>query len=132
MSPKISKELSNHRLEQAKGDLYDAKLLYEHDRFLSANNRAYYAIFHAIKSILALEPIDFKKHKDVISYCNKNYINTEIFPKSLGRKIVKASKVREDSDYVDEFVIDAETTNIQIQTAEELIILVEKYIKDSN
>ena len=129
MSPKISRELANHRLEQAKGDLEDAILLYEHERFLSANNRAYYAIFHAIKSVLALEPIDFKKHKDVIAYFNKNYINTEIFPKTIGRKIVKSSKVREDSDYVDEFVVDSETTETQIQTAEELIGLVEKYIE---
>ncbi len=129
MSPKISKELANHRLEQAKGDLEDAILLYEHKRFLSANNRAYYAIFHTIKSVLALEPIDFKKHKDVIAYFNKNYINTEVFPKTIGRKIVKSSKVREDSDYVDEFVVDSETTETQIQTAEELIALVEKYIE---
>ena len=74
MSHKNSKDLSNHRLEQAKEDLAASKLLYDSKLYKSANNRAYYAIFHSIRSVLALEPIDFKKHKDVIAYFNKNYI----------------------------------------------------------
>lgn len=129
MSPKISKELANHRLEQAKEDLLAAKALRDLKLYKSANNRAYYSIFHAIKSILALEPVDFKRHKDVIAYFNKNYINTEIFSKKLGRKIVESSKIREDSDYDDEFIVKPETTEEQINTAEELIGLVEKYIE---
>lgn len=94
MSSKISKELSKHRLEQAREDLEDAELLYSANRFKGANNRAYYSIFHSIKAILSLEPIDFKKHKDVVGYFNKNYIHSEIFPKQIGKKIVKASKIR--------------------------------------
>ncbi len=35
------------------------------DLYKAANNRAYYSIFHSIRAILALEPIDFKRHKDV-------------------------------------------------------------------
>ena len=129
MSPKISKELSKHRLEQAKEDFYDAELLFNAQRYKSANNRAYYSIFHAIKAILALEPIDFKKHKDIQAYFNKNYVKSEIFPKDIGKKIAKASKIREDSDYDDEFIADEERTKQQLQTAEEMIELVEKYIE---
>lgn len=129
MSPKISEDLANHRLEQAKEELYDAKLLYNVNRFKGANNRAYYSIFHAIRAVLSLEPIDFKKHKYVIAYFNKNYVRTEIFPKSLGHRVSKASAIREDSDYDDEFIVDAEVTKHQIETAEELISLAEKYIE---
>lgn len=129
MSPKISKELSRHRLEQAKEDLKAAELLYKSKWYKSANNRAYYSIFHAIKSVLALEPVDFKKHKDVLAYFNKNYVNTEIFSRNLGKRVVESSKVREDSDYDDEYVAKPEATESQIETAEELIYLVEKYIE---
>lgn len=129
MSTKISKELAKHRLEQAKEDLASAKLNYEHNLYKSANNRAYYSIFHSIKSVLALEPVDFRKHKDVQAYFNKNYVSKEIFPKIIGRKIVEASKMREDSDYDDEFIVDSEKTKRQIETAIELIELVEKYIE---
>ena len=128
MSYKISKELSKHRLEQAKEDLIASEALYDLKLYKSANNRAYYSVFHSIKAVLALEPIDFKKHKDVVGYFNKNYIHTEIFSKQLGRKISDASKIREDSDYIDEFVVKPEDTKKQIETAKEMLELVEKYI----
>ena len=128
MSAKMLKELSRHRLEQAKEDLMAAKLLYESELYKSANNRAYYSIFHSIKAVLAIEPIDFKKHKDVQAYFNKNYVSTEIFPRIMGKKIVQASAIREDSDYDDEFVVNADKTLEQINTAKQLIELVEKYI----
>ena len=131
MSPKISKELVTHRIEQAKNELCDAKLLYHNKSYLSANNRAYYSIFHAIRAVLALEPIDFKKHKDVLAYFNKKYVNTEIFPRTMGKRITQANRIREDSDYDDEYVAKPEATIAQIETAEELIILVEEYIKKS-
>lgn len=129
MSTKISKDLVQHRLEQAKRELKDAKLLYNDNSYLSANNRAYYAIFHSIRAVLALEPIDFKKHKDVVAYFNKNYVNPEIFPRALGKKIMQAKRIREDSDYDDEYMANEEATENQIKTAEELINLVEKYME---
>ena len=123
---------AKYRLQRAKEDLSDAEFSYNANRFLNANNRAYYAIFHAIRAVLALERVDFKRHKDVIGYFNHHYIKTEIFPKMISKKISQASKVREDSDYDDEYLPDAEKTKIQIDTAKEVIELVEKYINENN
>ncbi len=128
MKPKFSKELTLHRLAQAEEDLKACKMLYNGELYKPANNRAYYSIFHSIRCILSLEPIDFKRHKDVVAYFNKNYINKEIFPKSIGRKISKASQIREDSDYDDKFIANSMQTQLQIQTAEELLELVKNYI----
>ena len=119
---------AKYRLERAKQDLSDAEFSYKDRRYLNANNRAYYAIFHAIKAVLATERIDFKKHKDVLAYFNQHYVKTEIFPRMIGKKISQANKVREDSDYDDEFVPTDEETKIQINTAREIINLVEKYL----
>lgn len=132
MSSKISKELAVHRLKQAKEELEAGKLLYREKYYKSANNRAYYSIFHSIKSVLSLEPIDFKRHKDIIAYFNKNYINKQIFPKAIGRRIAESSRIRENSDYDDEFVVKPEATLIQLNTAEELIKMVEKYIREKD
>ncbi len=123
-----AKELAKYRLERAKQDLKDAELLYKNKSLLAANNRAYYSIFHAIQAILSLERIDFKRHKDVIGYFNKNYISTEIFPKRLGRRIGQAFQIREDSDYDYKFIPQIEQTEYQVETAKELIALVEEYI----
>ena len=121
--------LSKYRLQRAKKTLETAKVIFNIKDYRSANNRAYYAIFYAIRAVLALEKKDFKKHKDVIAYFNQYYINKDIFPKKLGHKISLAQSTHEDSDYDDDFISSAEKTQTQIDTAEELINLVEKYLE---
>lgn len=121
-------EFAKYRLERAKETLKTAKVIFDIKDYKSANNRAYYAIFYAIRAVLALERKDFKRHKDVISYFNQYYINTEVFPKKLGHKISLAQSIREDSDYDDEYIASEEKTQTQIETAEELINQVEQYI----
>ncbi len=44
MNVKISKELSKHRIKQAREDLEASKFLYSGKFYKSANNRAYYSI----------------------------------------------------------------------------------------
>ena len=60
----------------------------------------------------------------------KEYVNKEIFPKMIGRKISQAQRIREDSDYDDDYEPSFEKTEQQIETARELIKLVEQYIAD--
>ncbi len=123
--------LSKYRFEKAKESLKSSKLLYNNNDLIGANNRAYYSIFYAIRAVLALEQIDFKKHKDVLAYFNQNYVNMNIFPKNIGRNIAQASKLRERSDYDDKYVPSSEKTEIQIKTAEDVINEVEKYLKEN-
>ena len=55
------KDLANYRLSQAIENLEEAEMLFTTNKFKGASNRAYYAIFHVIKAVLALEQKDFKK-----------------------------------------------------------------------
>lgn len=120
-------DVAKHRLRVAKEDLQAAYLLLEANSYRGANNRAYYAIFHAVSAVLVMEGVAFKKHKDTLAYFNKNYVATEIFPRNLGRKIVKAEEIRHESDYDTFYIASKEITVEQIQTAEQLIELVEEY-----
>ncbi len=130
MEKETLEAFSKYRLEKAKETLNTAEfILKELKDFTGANNRAYYAIFYAIRAVIALENKDFKRHKDVIAYFNKEYINTGIFPRNIGRKIAQAQRIREDSDYDDEYEPSYEKTQSQIDTAKELIKLVEGYLK---
>ena len=124
-------DLCNYRMKNSEDSLTVAEDCMEKGLYRDAINRSYYAAFYAIKALLALEEVDFKRHKDVLAYFNKNYINKEIFPRMMGRKIQNASAIREDSDYDDEFIVDADKTNEQLKTAEELIELVDKYIDEN-
>ena len=83
-------DVVRHRLNVAREDLDTANLTFEAGQYRAANNRAYYSIFHTICAVLAKEGVAFKRHKDTLSYFNKNYVQPEIFPRELGRKIVKA------------------------------------------
>ncbi len=130
MEKKTSLEFALYRLDRAKQEQATAELLYKENKLLAANNRAYYSIFYAIRAVLAMDKVDFKRHKDVLAYFNKNFVKTEIFPRQIGRKIVLASKVREDSDYDEEYEPSSETTALQIETAKELIKLVEKFLNN--
>ena len=122
---------SKYRLNKAKETLETARMIFNEGKdFTSANNRAYYAIFYAIRAVLAIEEVDFKRHKDVLAYFNKEYVNKEKFPKKIGRKISQAQRIREDSDYDDDYEPSFEKTEQQINTAQELIDLVEEYINN--
>ena len=122
---------SKYRLNKAKETLETARMIFNEGKdFTSANNRAYYAIFYAIRAVLAIEEVDFKRHKDVLAYFNKEYVNKEKFPKKIGRKTSQAQRIREDSDYDDDYEPSFEKTEQQINTAQELIDLVEEYINN--
>ena len=121
------KDLVLYRIETAKSDLRTAYMLLTQKEYRAANNRAYYAIFHAITAIHALDGNAYKRHKEVLAKFNKDYVRTEIFPKSFGRKIIEAEDIRHASDYDDFYVATREEAQEQIATAEELISLVEKY-----
>ena len=132
MDKETIEDFAKYRLEKAKETLNTSEYIFKELKdYLGANNRAYYSIFYAIRAVLALENIDFKRHKDVIAYFNKQYVNTEIFPKKIGRKIAQAKKTREDADYDDEYEPSYEKTKEQIDTAKELIKLVEEYLKNN-
>ncbi len=46
-------ELARYRYEVSSEALKDAEILFENGRYKNALNRAYYAIFHAIRSVNA-------------------------------------------------------------------------------
>lgn len=54
---------------------------------------------YAVKAVLAMEMVDFKRHKDVMAYFNKNYVATEVFEKTTGRMLAQLQLKREKSDY---------------------------------
>lgn len=120
-------DLVNYRFTRSNEDLETAKLLFNNNEYRAANNRAYYAIFHAISAIHVLDGNCYKRHKDAIGNFNKNYIKTEIFPKEYGRKISEAEFIREASDYDCHYIASKSITADLISTADELTALIKDY-----
>jgi len=120
-------DLAKYKIETAKKTLNSAIVLREIEDYRGANNRAYYAIYNAISAVHALEGKAYKKHKDALSNFNKNYVNEGKFPKKYGRQISTAEVIRHASDYDDFYIATKEDVLQMIETASELIDLIEGY-----
>lgn len=123
--------LMKYRLERSKDDLKTAKLLIKNNSIYSANNRIYYALFHAVLAIQSNDSITSKKHGQIIGQFNKNYVKNGLFPNDLGRKIDKIQSIRHSSDYDDFYIPDKQETKQNLKIAEEIVESAEKYIKDN-
>lgn len=123
-------DLYKYRLEAAKEALESAKILMNANSYKAANNRAYYAVFHAINAVHALNGAAYKRHKDALANFNKEYVKKEIFPRTLGRKIGMAEEIRHASDYDDFYIAVKSEVEELIATAEELIQAVEVYFEE--
>ena len=102
----------------------------ESSRFLDANNRAYYSIFHSMRAVLSLDGVDFGKHSGVISYFREKYVKTGIFASTYSDVIAKASVIRSKSDYEDFYVASKSEAQEQINNAKLFYDAVEKYISN--
>lgn len=124
------RDLCIYRISQAKDSLEVADLTFERGLYKDSINRSYYAAFYAIKAVLALEEVDFKRHKDVMGYFNKTYVATEKFPKELGRKIGKLQQLREKSDYDDFYLASRIVAERQVQSAKQVMGETIKFLRE--
>ena len=132
MTPEEDKEkkaLSGVRMEHARECLRTARVNYRHKDYRASANRSYYAIFHAMRAVLAFDGIDRQKHSAVIAEFRRLYVKTGIFSEDISDIIGNAFDLRTEADYDDFYVADAENVWKQIVNAAKLITEIEQYLK---
>jgi uncharacterized protein (UPF0332 family) len=92
------KEWEKH-LERAEEKLNSANLLFENNMFVDAISEAYYAMFHAAKSLLALKNIYPKTHTGVVSQFGLQFVNEGLIEELYAKSFAKAQTKREIADY---------------------------------
>ena len=97
-------DLSKYRLETAKEDLETARSNMKAGNLRASINRSYYAIFRALRAVIALEQFDSSKHSGVIAHINQFYVKTGVFDRDFSKMIDSAFRLREKADYQDFFV----------------------------
>lgn len=95
------KELAKYRMQRAFETEKDALLLLEKRSYNSATNRFYYAIFYAIRALLATLGLDSSKHSGVLSLFHKEFVKPELFSKELSSIPNISFEKRTDGDYED-------------------------------
>ena len=121
-------DLSKYRIQEAKDSLRVAERCLSDGFYKDSINRSYYAAFYCIKAVLALGTVDFKRHKDVLAYFNKEYVAANIFPRELGRKLSTLKQLREKSDYDDFYIASKTQAEEQYETAEFVFEQINSYL----
>ena len=99
-------DLARHYIAKARDRYDDGLILKNMDRYESAANRLYYALFHATNSLPALKGAASNRHRGVKTLFDMHYIKTEIMDKKYSKLYNTVLEVREDSDYEDFYIID--------------------------
>jgi uncharacterized protein (UPF0332 family) len=122
-------DLASVRIQKAKEDYKAAISLLKNGSLNAANNRAYYAMFHSIRAVFALESIDFKSHFQVIGYFNKVYVHSGKFDSRYYKMIHNAVEARTQSDYEDYYDPSESDVRLNVGNAGEFIVAIVGYIE---
>ena len=120
--------LSSVRLDHAFECLSAAEGLIDIGNYRSAVNRSYYAVFHAMRAVLAFDEIDMKHHSGIISEFRRLYIKTGVFENKLSVIISILFDVRTDSDYDDFFIISKDEVLEQLSNARYFLDSIKRYL----
>lgn len=124
-------ELSKYRLQKAREDLDNAAINLDNDFVKGSINRSYYAIFHAIRAILALDLFDSKKHSGIIAFFQKNYVSTGKFEVDYSKIVRNAFSIRNKSDYDDFYIVSRSEAEQQLANAKAFLQKVTVYLQEA-
>lgn len=123
-------DLVKYRLDSSKERLESAQILLDAGKNKDSIGRSYYAIFTAVKFVLAKDRIDFAKHAGVISYFQKEYIKTGVFDKKYSKYLQEAFQIRNNCDYDDFYIVAKADAEEQLIRAREYYDTIYEYLKN--
>lgn len=129
--PDNRKELMKYRLEMAEERLHSSKVLLEAGSYKDSIGRSYYAMFTAVRALLAMEGQDFSKHAGVIAYFQKEFVKTGKVDRKYSKYISQAFQIRNNTDYADFFIVSAQDAKEQYEKAKEFLKVIVKYLNEN-
>ena len=125
-------DLSKYRMEKAKDDLETSEIMFTNNKFSQSINRSYYAMFHAVRSLLALSKFDSQKHSGIISYFNHHFIKSGKIEVKYSKMLTTAFKIRSDSDYKDFYIITHQDAKLQLENAKRFVERIQRFLEQSD
>ena len=129
--PDNRKELMKYRLEMAEERLHSSKVLLEAGSYKDSIGRSYYAMFTAVRALLAMEGQDFSKHAGVIAYFQKEFVKTGKVDRKYSKYISQAFQIRNNTDYADFIIVSAQDAKEQYEKAKEFLKVIVKYLSEN-
>lgn len=84
-----------------------------------------------MRSVIAIDGVEFKRHSGNFSYFRQNYIKTGVFEIALSDIITLAADARGSSDYDDFYVISKAEVEEQIDNARTFLDQVRAYLLEN-
>lgn len=122
--------LSKMRLSVAKERLFFADEILAIGDYKTVANRSYYAVFSAMRAVLALDGFDSKKHSGVIAEFRKLYVKSGLLSKELSFIIDSLVEIRQGSDYDDFYIVSKEEVIEQLNNAKFFVSQVEVFLNN--
>ena len=104
--------------------LRDADLLLANGGFDGAASRAYYAAFHAVTALFALDGRVFTKHAALEAAVHRDLVKDGKWPSELGRDFSFCVELRGVGDYGTEVRVDAKQATDAIASARRILVAV--------
>lgn len=122
-------ELVKYRLDSANERLDSARILLEAGQYKDSIGRSYYAIFTAVRAVLAVDQVDFSKHAGVIAYFQREYVKTGKFDVKYSKVLQHAFQIRSSCDYSDFFIVTKSDAEEQYNNAKDMITAITEFLK---
>lgn len=122
------KELIWYRMDRADEMLAASKDNLNANHYKTSLNRSYYAVFHAMRAVNALDGFDSSKHSGVIAHFNKEFLKAGKLDKKLSQIIKDTSYFREKSDYDDFYLASRQEAMDQLKNARQFVDAVNVYL----
>jgi len=129
MTQEQVKRLIQYRLDQASETLREGKILAREGLWQGVINRAYYVMYYATLAITAFRSETISNHSGVISFFDKEFVRTGIFPKEYSHMLHIAFDRLQSNDYGEFSYIDQEEAEAALSEAKTFEDAVDNYLK---
>lgn len=116
-----------YRLNMAKEKLHAASILLECRSYKDSVSRSYYAMFTAVRAVLALDGVD-KNMLELFLISKRNILKQEFLIKMYSKYLSQAFQIRNNTDYADFFIVSQLEAKEQYDKALDFCHTVETYL----
>ena len=117
-------------MEKAVKRLRVAEKLVRDGEYEDAVSRAYYAMYHAAKAVLANINVFPKTHEGVVTEFGRKLVLTGTFPRELGKTLADAKSARETYEYSVTATIEKSEAATIFANAQAFVTAIDKFLRD--
>lgn len=108
-------------MDKANENLTVARTMITQGHYRHAVSESYYAVFSAIRSMLAVLHLDSKRHEGVITLFHQHLVQSGRFPRDFNKLVPKLKKMREDATYAPKIVVTESEAQTELDAAEKFL-----------